>query len=935
MKNGLFCGTAAVALAMACMGMASNAQAKDGAVLSFDTGYTITKVRTATGAQGDYIIASTYEGMVIAADFDGNFLWANPLSGYMNQDIWAGDITGDGVDEVFAANADGSVYAVSSKGDDLWSFKPNDVPMNAVTTVSDGEKTYVVAGGYDTSIYYLDPKGTLLKTLPSTSYSIDKARSGQKKGKRTPEDGVHIASFIRPVAKADGTEMLIVHSQVNSMQASGSIYTFAPLADSPTVAVGLKGRVPGDMKVGDVDGDGDDELIFGSSGVARKSDLTIVDPITGKQLKTPLQRIAKERGLAYRVQQTGVIGQGDNRKLLSLLGTKILLLDPAKPDGKAEVIEGKFSYNDIWHHQKSGKVILGSTQSGGSAITIIDTTNASWKEEFKTLVPPGKLVELFTNVEDVKAKVRAYKPAKNFKPERAAFFLTERKRGVASLMERLETNYGSPVFLNGATLNNVENWDRSGMANARYRDQRDGRKKYTATQGEILTILEKSYEGAEGIAMWGGHGNDPYMFSNDTKRKLVDYGISQNKHTVLIYPEIEDPSFDFDFVLSDMLYPLADYGKDKKLKIHLRNKHMFWNSEIYEDRWAPVLNGDYASVIVPSMEETTDKSMEVSLASRIGLWAAGSFDEWGARAARDNTSFDRMRQHSNQMVPNHMLRQMVYAISSGATQVNNFSVEQNYMSVLWELIGKGVLHVPTRDQLVSINPVYLSMTHPDPEFQDDANNVKWLSFYNEAAESKPKVFSRLNGTWPGAATTEWDFSRYAAGATERRLNFIPKYPNGMVMIAPPQKGADKLARGLMREKLHPIYKDILTEVTTDGRDYISADGTERFAADEYYKVVEQKIKEGAAKLPLTVTGDVGWIVSQTSPTNLRLTVIDSGYINPNARTARVKLQTISPTAMTDVLTGEEIAISEDGYAEISVPTGLFRFIDITLSKPLS
>ena len=935
MKKSLFRGAAVIALAMGGMGMASDVPTDQQAITSIDTGYTITKVRTATGVEGEYIIASTYEGTLLAVDFDGNILWSNPLSGYMNQDLWAGDVTGDGVDEIFAANADGSVYAVSNAGERLWSFKANDVPMNAVATVTSGENTYVVAGGYDTAIYYLDSNGALLKTLPSTGYSIDRPRSGRKKGKRTPENGVHIASFIRPVSRADGTELLVVHSQINSMQASGSIYVFEPMADTPVTAVGLRGRVPGDMKVGDVDGDGNDELIFGSSGVARKSDLTIVDPITGAQTKTPLQRIVRERGLAYRVQQTGVIGQGDDRQLLSLLGTKILLVDPEEPGARAEVIEGKFSYNDIWHPEDSSTVILASAQSGGSAIHIVDTTMSQWKDEFTALVPPGKLIELLTNVEDLRASVRAYSPASDLEHARTTYFLTERRRGVASLIEELETAYDSPVFLNGATLNNVEDWDRSGMANARYRDQRDGRKQYTATQGEILARLRSRYDGAQGIAMWGGHGNDPYMFSNDTKRKLLDFGISQNKHTVLIYPEIEDPSSDFDFVLSDMLYPLADYGRDKNLKIHLRNKHMFWNSEIYEDRWAPVLNGDYASVIVPSMEETTDKSMEVSLASRIGLWAAGSFDEWGTRAARDNTSFDRMRQHSNQMVPNHMLRQMVYAISSGATQVNNFSVEQHYMSVLWELIGKGVLHVPTRDQLVSINPVYLSMTDPDPEFQDDANNVKWLTFYDEAAENRPKVFSRLNGTWPGAATTEWDFSRYAAGATERRLNFIPQYPNGLVMIAPPQAGAENLTRGLMRDKLHPLYRDILSEFKTDGRDYISADGSERFAADEYYEVIEQRIKEGAAHLPLTVTGQVGWVVSQTSPTNLRLTVIDSGYINPNARTARVKLQTISPTAMTDVLTGEAIAISEDGYAEISVPTGLFRFIDITLSEPLS
>ena len=43
----------------------------------------------------------------------------------------------------------------------------------------------------------------------------------------------------------------------------------------------------------------------------------------------------------------------------------------------------------------------------------------------------------------------------------------------------------------------------------------------------------------------------------------------------------------------------------------------------------------------------------LSLAARMGLWTSGVVDDWGARCARDNASFDRLRQHSHQMLPNH------------------------------------------------------------------------------------------------------------------------------------------------------------------------------------------------------------------------------------------------------------------------------------------
>ena len=257
-------------------------------------------------------------------------------------------------------------------------------------------------------------------------------------------------------------------------------------------------------------------------------------------------------------------------------------------------------------------------------------------------------------------------------------------------------------------------------------------------------------------------------------------------------------------------YPLAEFCQGRNANLYIRTKHTFWQSIVYLPLWSRLVSGEFADVFVPAMEETTDKSMELSLAGRMGVWASGAVNQWGARCARDNTSFDRLRQFSHQMVPNHFLRQMVYNISCGATYIDNFPVDQDYMSLLWELIAKGALYVPRREEIVSFNPVHLSMKAPDERYLDEGNNVKWLTFYDEQAEqANPLVFSRLNGTWPGAPLTPWDFSRYAAGVTERRLNFLPPYPNGLVLITPPQAGvfADTNApRGKLADHLHPLYQ---------------------------------------------------------------------------------------------------------------------------------
>ena len=424
------------------------------------------------------------------------------------------------------------------------------------------------------------------------------------------------------------------------------------------------------------------------------------------------------------------------------------------------------------------------------------------------------------------------------------------------------------------------------------------------------------------------------MYGLATKKKIIDAGAG--KKTVLIYPELEHYDSNFEFVLNDLIYPLARYCRGKNANLFIRTKHTFWQSIAYLPMWSRMVSGEFADVFVPAMEETTDKSMELSMAARLGLWASGAVDAWGARCARDNTSFNRLRQHSHQMLPNHFLRQMVYNISCGARYINNFPVDQAYMSLLWELIAKGAMYIPKRSEIVSFSPVHLSMTEPDARYLNEGNNAKWTSFYERASEeANPLVFSRLNGTWPGAPVTQWDFSRYAAGVRERRLNYLPPCENGLVLITPPQQGvfATKDApRGVMSDHLHPMYRNILKEYLTDGRHYLSADGTQQYAADEYYRVIEADIRDCAKLLPLTVSGDVAWVTAQSAPNHLRLTLIDSGYINPKTRTATVHFHTVKPVKMVDLLDQTRFNIGNAPTVRIDVPCGMFRLIDIEMKE---
>ena len=938
MKNSLIT-LLIITLTFSCV--AQKVKKSDEGLYSIETGYTISKVRTAQNKNSTYIVASSYEGTVLGVSYEGKILWENKLSGFMNHDIWAGDINFDGIDEIFAANADGSVYCLNNKGSLLWQFKQNDAPMYSVTVVQKDNKAYVVCGGYDNSFYYVSNKGELVTEVASKTYSIEKP-FGKAAHKVLPPKGLHVTNFIRP-AKKEGKDILVVHGVQNSMNGNGSVYFFNLLEMMPFETISVKRKGPyGDLRVVDADEDGSSEVLLGRVGARAKGNgVIVIDTKTSEQRYLDINKVKHKslnRGM-YRVIQPEVISNNGKLAYMVLLGSNIIISDVDSNMADADVAPTRFSFNDMFKDPNSNKVILASAQSGGSAIHIIDFNKTSWKKEFEKLDPPGKIQTIISNTKEIRENLKNFKkPSDQFESAKVYFMTESRKdESAAIVINKIESKYENPIFLNGGNFDK-EDWDRSAMASEIYKNKRDRRMKYSLTQAEVLEKITKKHNqsNGKGISYWGGHGNDPYMYQVSTTMKGLD--IANGKKTVLVYPEVEDHSDEFNFVMNDLILPLANYSKDKNGNLFMRNKHLFWQADVYSDKWEPLVSGSYASVFVPAMEETTDKSMELSFTSRLGLWASGSVDSWGARCARDNTSFDRLRQHSNQTLPNHFLRTMVYSISSGAQYINNFSVDQDYMSLLWELIAEGVLYVPKRSDILSFSPVHLSVNNPNEDYIQTSSNVKWLTFFKKDGNNFDDLaFSRLNGTWPGAPLTDWDFSRYAAGAKERRLNFIPKYNNGMVLITPPQNGifADKNAvRKPLVDNIHPWYKNIMKEYHTDGKNYMSADGKEVYKASEYYKVIEEDIKKSAVLLPITVSGNVGWVVAQTSPTHLRLTLVENGYINPKEAKAIVRFNTIKPIKIVDLLNGEEFNEFKDATTEIEIPLGGFRFIDIELDKEL-
>lgn len=933
------------------LGLTTGAVTAGNALTSIETGYTISKVRVASRRGRSYIIASSYEGTVMGVDYSGSVLWQNKLSGYFNHDVWCEDITGDGSDEILAANADGAVYCLDSRGRLLWSFKPTHAPMNAVCVVRKDGVPYVVCGGYDLSFYYVDVRGKLVKAIHSSTYSREKPWGPPWKLHQLPNDHRHIANFIRKVPKSDGSDILVVNGLLALNQRIGHFYLFEPLADLPYEWYNpprekVDQRI-GSFRVCDPDGDGVYEVIAGSSKEYQRARMYRYVPENGLFEVFRLSEFKNQFSSGYRCAQPEVIRDGEDYKYLTIYGNHIVLIPSDLDPEEAEVIGTKCAFNDMWRDTTNGRIILASAQSGGSCVHVIDVSNPDWKRAYSELVPPGNIQTILAESAKLREQLREFIPPQGQNKSQTVYLMSEIvTESTRELHDELVANFDNPVFLRMAKVDKQErSWrEERGpdgkflFTNEVYRNKRDGRMNYTLTPDQVVETIVGQSEDVPGVCYWGGHGNDPFMFAPDTTRRVLDSLHARGKSTIMVYPEMGDTTGNFQYVLDNLFYPIASHARQRSAKFYIRSKGDCWQSIAYLPMYKRILSGEFADVFVPALEETGSKFPDLSVAGRMGMWCSGAADSWGSRAVRDNTSYNGLRKHCHQRIPSHFLRNMIYNISCGAQYIMNHAVvDQDYMSLLWELVARGVLYVPKHSEVVSINPVHLGMREPDPDYLDEGSNVKWLSFYDEkGVKNDQMVFSRMNGTWPAAAVTEWDFSRYAAGVKERRLDFLPPYPHGIVLITPPQNGmfAEDAPRGKLVDHLHPIYREIMKEQITDGKYYYSSDGVRTYAASQHYKTVKAEIERMSRKLPLTVSGDVAWVAAQTAPKHLRLTVIDSGYINPKPRMAQVQFHTVKPVTMTDLLNGDEFRADRGGRAEIPVPCGMFRFIDIELDEAL-
>ena len=956
------------------------------AIKSIVTPYTISKVRNAIVNGKSIIIASSYDGRVLAVNFDGTILWDvglkagnSPEDSHVgNNDIFCYDLDADGKDEILVASADGKLYCLNiDDGSKLWDTSAvtqisGVTPMYAVCVVKKSGTPYIACGNYDNSFYYLNADGSFNKEIKSENYSDATVFGDKTYGLFDAKK--HIANFLRPIPQDANNDNLAVITTNNSMQVNGKFYQFKPLENLPiqisgagtNEGVGLSTQKPiGYMKLVTNPSDNKPLIVLGNSTQRNRSGSYTLNPdidnytstssVNGEAIQNVLLDFDANNYIdvnGYRVPQIEVLDTNAGKVFVTLFGSDIIIQNASLTTHRR--IQSNFSFNDLWKDTASGKLIFASAQSGGSAIHIINTMDSNWETEYENLVPPGKITTLLTNVSNIKNQISDFSRPSYEVPASPnnVYFATGLKNNTSSSTKTIISNFEAIDPVNGPkVLENIfnqryRNWNRaSDISSVEFQNKRDSRFTYLDCNESNITNCSQDYQNvsllridalnrnANGVSFWGGHGNDPSPFERSLLEEIMNANKAKKK--VFIYPEIENRGTEFANFLNEYTFKIADYIKtnNTNTNMHLRNKHVFWQGAVHTSEWSRLLSGEFADVFVPTMEETQDKSMELSISGRMGVWMGGAVNQWGSRSVPDNASYDRMRQFSHARTGNHYLRHTIYSLANGATHLNNFeTLETEWMQMVLEMLARGVIYVPQRNQLLSISPVHLSMVNPDTHYINKSSSVKFLTGFDKSAGEEKFVFGRMSGSFPGAQNTSYDFSRYAAGVNDRRLNFIPPYKNGMVLITPT---GTSTFRNSLESYMHPFYTGKLKEYFTDGTKYYSdANQSSSFNPDSsYYQTIKTDIENSANLLPIKVSGDVAWVVSQTDKRHLRLTLVDSGYMNPKGGTAKVTINggEINVSSIKNILNPSE-TYGTSGTVDIEVPLGGFIFLDITLNS---
>jgi hypothetical protein len=838
------------------------------------------------------VITASIDGEVKCFTPDGTLIWKAGTNGGFPFDLCVADIDHDDLDEVLVASGNGKLFAFDNDGKPMWTFSGVPPLYQVSVAKNDNGDAAIITGGVEQVLFKISPKGEVLGRL-KTEHCIRHIRTGRILEKN--EDCIAMATASSGLF---GNLKLFLIDPENLQ--------IIWVKDKLGRTLDNTGRRFFSMLAKDVTNDGLDEILlsggWGENGIVYAFDQKGEILFSKSDEKIP--------NIAYRMNLLKSVELPEDNFILGHFGNVLILYEL---DGTCrEVIWGKYSFADSYYDKELKTLFMGSSVSGGDGVYAFRLDKPGWQQKFKELKPVGKLAEIESNLAVLTKQIGEFIPP-DYQPE-------PRKTIVIS-PNPLNNGYQNISFNEAITLsqkteNRDELWCKS----------MDQRRPYNLSADEIENLIKEKEAAGKDFVIWAGHGSAMH-FPLSTFERIIRAAPKHLKG--FIFAEMTSVNEHMQEVVTKIILPLAELCKQNNKVIILRNKNIFWNGACYLPFWKKILfNERYGGVFIPGLEETNSRTQELSLAGRIGLWQMGYFDHWLGRVTTDNVNSDRMFEWGGQQVIHHHVRNLVSSASQGADVFYNTlditdlsfgtqkdtSVLYKQLVPFYEMIDKGIIHIPERTELLSVSDVALGMTD-SPSAAFITNGTDGHKYAYPSDVQKEIVFGHLNPYWSCSSLDSFDYSFYAFNVRLRMANFIPETPYGMTVIIPSETKTDGR------------FKEI---IATDGEYFFDEQGN-RHTASEYKPTVQSTLAEGAGRLPVLVRGKVHWSVVKLDSTHLRITLIDPGFLDPGEREAEILLQNVSGISCTDILSRESLPVRE-GKIALTVPAGVFRIVDVEISE---
>jgi hypothetical protein len=350
------------------------------------------------------------------------------------------------------------------------------------------------------------------------------------------------------------------------------------------------------------------------------------------------------------------------------------------------------------------------------------------------------------------------------------------------------------------------------------------------------------------------------------------------------------------------------------------------------------LHEKYRDVIILSNEDSNSRVSDLNTAARVGAWYVGFVNNWGYRWVSDIPAFSRLWDWSRTNTGHPAARSLLTAVSLGANYLNICSRQYDSgngeelasmasgIEQFLHLLGKGIISPPTRQNLLNISPVTLSLT------EDMVDEVHSGGSGGHDFIFRPEIHtgyeisdgfglvSKISVPWGCASTPETDFGYYAYGRRHQAHNHIPNLSHGFgyIPIVP---------NPVNRPDIDISY--FTTQLISDGRN-VSINGKSLTLTEAKKRALEEMEKgtKNSRLFPVLISGDVFSSVNRISDNRYLVYIIDPNLMSPvKDCSGYIRANASGNWLVKDRLSGNQMG-GLSNTIQVDVPAGTFRILEV-------